>query len=84
MSEKIKIFGLGGLDEDGKNCTVVEVNGDNTSGGAGNLIHKSARLAEENILGILGILRYFNIADLTAVIQVREDSAYHVFKSCRG
>jgi ribonuclease J len=28
MSEKIKIFALGGLDEDGKECTVVEINGD--------------------------------------------------------
>ena len=26
MSDKVKIFALGGLDEDGKNCTVVEVN----------------------------------------------------------
>jgi len=28
MSEKIRIFALGGLDEDGKNCTVVDINGD--------------------------------------------------------
>jgi ribonuclease J len=28
MSEKIRIFALGGLDEDGKNCTIVEINGD--------------------------------------------------------
>jgi|LAHS01.1.fsa_nt_gb ribonuclease J len=28
MSDKIRIFALGGLDEDGKNCTVVEINGD--------------------------------------------------------
>jgi len=28
MSEKVKIFALGGLDEDGKECTVVEINGD--------------------------------------------------------
>ncbi len=28
MSERIKIFGLGGLDEDGKNCTIVEINND--------------------------------------------------------
>lgn len=26
MNDKVKIFALGGLDEDGKNCTVVEVN----------------------------------------------------------
>ncbi len=26
MSDKVKLFALGGLDEDGKNCTVVEVN----------------------------------------------------------
>lgn len=26
MSDKVKIFALGGLDEDGKNCTVVEIN----------------------------------------------------------
>jgi ribonuclease J len=28
MSDVIKIFALGGLDEDGKNCTIVEINGD--------------------------------------------------------
>ncbi|MCQ2742792.1 MAG: ribonuclease J [Bacilli bacterium] len=28
MAEKIKIFALGGLDEDGKNCTVIDINGD--------------------------------------------------------
>lgn len=28
MSDKIRIFALGGLDEDGKNCIVVEINGD--------------------------------------------------------
>lgn len=28
MSDKIRIFALGGLDEDGKNCDVVEINGD--------------------------------------------------------
>lgn len=28
MSDKIRIFALGGLDEDGKNCNVVEINGD--------------------------------------------------------
>lgn len=28
MNDKIKIFSLGGLDEDGKNCVVVEINGD--------------------------------------------------------
>ena len=28
MSDKIRIFALGGLDEDGKNCTIVEINGD--------------------------------------------------------
>ena len=26
MSDKVKLFALGGLDEDGKNCTVVEIN----------------------------------------------------------
>lgn len=26
MEDKVKIFALGGLDEDGKNCTVVEIN----------------------------------------------------------
>lgn len=26
MSDKVKVFALGGLDEDGKNCTVVEIN----------------------------------------------------------
>ena len=28
MSEKIRIFALGGLDEDGTNCTIVDINGD--------------------------------------------------------
>lgn len=28
MNDKVRIFALGGLDEDGKNCTVVEINGD--------------------------------------------------------
>mgnify|MGYP002523874360 CR=1 FL=1 len=28
MSDKIRIVGLGGLDEEGKECTVVEINGD--------------------------------------------------------
>jgi len=28
MSDKIRLFALGGLDEDGKNCNVVEINGD--------------------------------------------------------
>ncbi len=28
MNDKIRIFALGGLDEDGKNCTVVEINRD--------------------------------------------------------
>jgi ribonuclease J len=28
MNDKIRIFALGGLDEDGKNCGVVEINGD--------------------------------------------------------
>jgi ribonuclease J len=28
MNDKIRLFALGGLDEDGKNCTVVEINGD--------------------------------------------------------
>lgn len=26
MNDKVKVFALGGLDEDGKNCTIVEVN----------------------------------------------------------
>lgn len=26
MNDKVKVFALGGLDEDGKNCTVVEIN----------------------------------------------------------
>jgi ribonuclease J len=28
MSDKIRIFSIGGLDEDGKNCNIVEINGD--------------------------------------------------------
>ena len=28
MSDKVKIFALGGLDEEGKNCFVIDVNGD--------------------------------------------------------
>ena len=28
MSDKIRIFALGGLDEEGKNCCVVEINDD--------------------------------------------------------
>ena len=28
MSEKIKVFALGGLDEDGRDCYIIEINED--------------------------------------------------------
>ena len=60
---------------------IVEIDSNDTANCASDLIHKSAGLTEEDVLGILRELCDFNVIDLSVVIEVAEYVSYHILKS---
>ena len=74
---KLQLFHHGGLG-------IGKVDGHDAACGAGDLVHQSAGLAEEDVLGILRDAGDLHEGDPAAVVEMVEDRADHVLKGGRG
>ena len=63
---------------------VGEVDGHDTAHGAGYLIHETAGLAKELVLGVLGDLGEGDLVHTALVVEVGEDGADHILKGGGG